>query len=72
MVDAYTLTLTVVLLTAGSLGDIFGHKRLLAIGLVIFTVASLACAQAPTACSWTSPAGCRASARRSCSRLRSP
>ena len=49
VVDAYTLTLTVVLLTAGSLGDIFGHKRLLAIGLVIFTVASLACAQAPTA-----------------------
>ena len=49
VVDAYTLTLTVVLLTAGSLGDIFGHKRLLAIGLVIFTVASLGCAQAPTA-----------------------
>jgi EmrB/QacA subfamily drug resistance transporter len=49
VVDAYTLTLTVVLLTAGSLGDIFGHKRLLAIGLVIFTFASLACAQAPTA-----------------------
>jgi EmrB/QacA subfamily drug resistance transporter len=49
VVDAYTLTLTVVLLTAGSLGDIFGHKRLLAIGIVIFTFASLACAQAPTA-----------------------
>jgi EmrB/QacA subfamily drug resistance transporter len=49
VVDAYTLTLTVVLLTAGSLGDIFGHKRLLAIGLVIFTFSSLACAQAPTA-----------------------
>jgi EmrB/QacA subfamily drug resistance transporter len=49
VVDAYTLTLTVVLLTAGSLGDIFGHKRLLMIGLVIFTAASLACAQAPTA-----------------------
>src|SRR5687768_10616802 len=49
VVDAYALTLTVVLLTAGSLGDIFGHKRLLVIGLVIFTVASLACAQAPTA-----------------------
>ena len=49
VVDAYTLTLTVALLTAGSLGDIFGHKRLLAIGLVIFTLASLACAQAPTA-----------------------
>jgi EmrB/QacA subfamily drug resistance transporter len=49
VVDAYTLTLTVVLLTAGSLGDIFGHKRLLAIGLVIFTASSLACAQAPSA-----------------------
>jgi EmrB/QacA subfamily drug resistance transporter len=49
VVDAYTLTLTVVLLTAGSLGDIFGHKRLLAVGLVIFTFSSLACAQAPDA-----------------------
>ncbi len=49
VVDAYTLTLTVVLLTAGSLGDIFGHKRLLTIGLVIFTFASLGCAQAPDA-----------------------
>jgi EmrB/QacA subfamily drug resistance transporter len=49
VVDAYTLTLTVALLTAGSLGDIFGHKRLLTIGLVIFTAASVACAQAPTA-----------------------
>ena len=49
VVDAYTLTLTVFLLTGGSLGDIFGHKRLLTIGLVIFTVASVACAQAPTA-----------------------
>jgi len=49
VVDAYTLTLSVALLTAGSLGDIFGHKRLLVIGLVIFTVASVACAQAPDA-----------------------
>jgi EmrB/QacA subfamily drug resistance transporter len=49
VVDAYTLTLSVALLTAGSLGDIFGHKRLLVIGLVIFTVASVACAQSPDA-----------------------
>ncbi|MEA2167729.1 MAG: hypothetical protein QOF76_1029, partial [Solirubrobacteraceae bacterium] len=49
VVDAYTLTLSVALLTAGSLGDIFGHKRLLAIGLVIFTISSAACGLAPSA-----------------------
>ncbi|HYB30876.1 MAG TPA: MFS transporter [Solirubrobacteraceae bacterium] len=47
IVDAYSLMLTVGLLTAGSLADIYGRKRLLAIGLTIFTVASVICAQAP-------------------------
>jgi EmrB/QacA subfamily drug resistance transporter len=49
IVDAYTLMLTAVLLTAGSFADIFGRKRLLSIGLVIFAGASVACAQAPNA-----------------------
>jgi EmrB/QacA subfamily drug resistance transporter len=49
IVDAYTLTLSIALLTAGSLADIFGRKRVLAIGLVVFTGASVACAQAPNA-----------------------
>jgi EmrB/QacA subfamily drug resistance transporter len=49
IVDAYALMLTVVLLTAGMLADIYGRKRILTIGLLIFTVASVVCAQAPNA-----------------------
>jgi EmrB/QacA subfamily drug resistance transporter len=42
-VDAYTLALASVVLTAGSLADRFGRRRLFTIGLAIFTVASLLC-----------------------------
>ncbi len=48
IVDAYTLMLATLLLTAGSMADIFGRQRLLTIGLTIFTIASVACAQAPS------------------------
>src|ERR1700712_45744 len=50
VIDAYALTLAALLLTAGSLADRFGRKRLFSIGLVIFTLASLLCgvAQSPT------------------------
>jgi len=41
VVDAYTLTLAAFVLTAGSLADRFGRRRVFAVGLVIFTVASL-------------------------------
>jgi EmrB/QacA subfamily drug resistance transporter len=47
IVDAYTIMLTSVLLTAGSMADIFGRKTVLFIGVIIFTIASVACAQAP-------------------------
>ena len=43
MLDAYSLTLASLLLTAGVIGDIFGRRRLFAIGLAIFSVSSLAC-----------------------------
>jgi EmrB/QacA subfamily drug resistance transporter len=46
VVDAYTLALASVVLTAGSLADRLGRRRLFSIGLSIFTVASLACAAA--------------------------
>ena len=49
IVDGYALMLTSVLLTAGSMADIFGRKRVLTVGLIIFTVASVVCAQAPNA-----------------------
>src|SRR5712691_7050843 len=41
--NAYLLTFGGFLLLAGRLGDLFGHRRLFLIGLVVFTGASLAC-----------------------------
>jgi len=39
-VNAYTLTFAVLLLTGAALGDRFGRRRMFAIGLTIFTLAS--------------------------------
>src|SRR5262249_56938032 len=39
-VNAYTLTFAVLLLTGAALGDRFGRRRMLAIGLGTFTVSS--------------------------------
>jgi len=46
VIDAYTLTLATVVLSAGSLSDRFGRRLIFAIGMGLFTVASLACAMA--------------------------
>jgi len=43
VVDAYSLTLAAFLLTAGSLGDRLGRRRVFAIGFAIFTFASFLC-----------------------------
>jgi EmrB/QacA subfamily drug resistance transporter len=43
VVDAYSLTLAAFLLTAGVMGDMFGRREVFAIGLGIFSVASLVC-----------------------------
>lgn len=43
VLNAYTLTYAVLLITAGRLGDRFGQRNLFAIGLFIFTVASAFC-----------------------------
>jgi EmrB/QacA subfamily drug resistance transporter len=43
VVDAYTLALASVVLTAGALADRLGRRRLFTIGLAIFTLASVAC-----------------------------
>ncbi len=48
MVNAYTLTFAVLLLTGAALGDRFGRKRLFVIGLAIFTFGSAAAALAPS------------------------
>jgi len=48
-VNAYTLTFAVLLLTGAALGERFGRRRMLVIGLVVFTAGSAAAALAPTA-----------------------
>ncbi|HEY6497017.1 MAG TPA: MFS transporter [Trebonia sp.] len=42
--DAYSLVLAALILPAGLLGDRYGRKRMLLVALVVFGVASLACA----------------------------
>src|SRR3954463_4782452 len=49
MVNAYTLTFAVLLLTGAALGDRFGRRRLFAIGLTIFTGGSALAALAGSA-----------------------
>ncbi|MBO0846614.1 MAG: MFS transporter [Nocardioides sp.] len=46
VIDAYALSLAALLLTAGSLADLFGRRRLFVIGLVIFTLGSVMCGAA--------------------------
>ena len=48
VVDAYALTLAAFLLTAGVVGDIFGRREVFAIGLAVFSLASLACGLSTT------------------------
>src|SRR3984893_14461612 len=43
---AYTLSMAIALLTGGRLGDLFGRKRMLLIGISGFVLASVACAAA--------------------------
>jgi EmrB/QacA subfamily drug resistance transporter len=46
--NAYNLSFAVLLLTAAALGDRLGRRRMFAVGLVIFSLASAACALAPS------------------------
>src|SRR5881275_2917677 len=47
VIDAYALSLAALVLTAGSLADRLGRRRVFAVGLAIFSAASLMCGLAP-------------------------
>jgi MFS transporter, DHA2 family, methylenomycin A resistance protein len=47
VVDAYNLVYASLLLTAGTLADLYGRRRVFAAGIAIFTVGSLICGIAP-------------------------
>ena len=71
VVDAYALTLAALVLTAGSLADRLGRRRVFAAGLGDLLRRLAARARwRPTRPSSTSRARCRASAARRCSRSR--
>ncbi|HVT68110.1 MAG TPA: MFS transporter, partial [Trebonia sp.] len=48
VIDAYTLALASVMLTAGSLADRTGARRVFTLGLAVFGLASAGCAAAPS------------------------
>jgi EmrB/QacA subfamily drug resistance transporter len=50
-VNAYVLSFAVLLMTSAAIGDRFGHKRVFAIGLGVFSAASALCALSPSV-SW--------------------
>ncbi len=47
VVLAYLVSLTVAIVSAGRLGDLYGSRRVLLSGLVLFALASITCAVAP-------------------------
>ncbi|MBJ7248829.1 MAG: MFS transporter [Thermoleophilia bacterium] len=49
IVNAYLITMTAFVLPAGVMGDVWGHKRMLQVGLVAFIVATLLVGLAPSA-----------------------
>ncbi len=48
IVDAFILSLAALMLTGGTLGDLYGRKRTFLSGMTVFTLASLMCALSPS------------------------
>jgi EmrB/QacA subfamily drug resistance transporter len=48
IVDGYVLTLAALLILGGSLGDRYGRRRMMLVGLIGFGIASVACGLAPS------------------------
>jgi MFS transporter, DHA2 family, methylenomycin A resistance protein len=49
VVDGYAVSIASLLLAGGTLGDRFGHRRMVVVGLAVFGGASIGCAAAPVA-----------------------
>jgi MFS transporter, DHA2 family, methylenomycin A resistance protein len=49
VVDLYNLAYAALILTGGTLGDLFGRRRIFVLGVAIFAAGSLVCALAPDA-----------------------
>ena len=49
VIDAYNVVYASLLLTGGTLGDIYGRRRLFLIGISLFTAGTIGCALAPNA-----------------------
>src|SRR5262249_61402241 len=48
VIEAYALSLAALLLVGGSLGDIYGRRRMYAIGVIVFAASSASCGLALT------------------------
>ena len=48
VIDAYNLVYASLLLTGGTLGDLYGRRRIFVVGIALFTVGTLVCALAPS------------------------
>ena len=49
VINAYLLSLSALMITGGSLGDLYGRRRIFTAGLIAFAFTSLLCALAPNA-----------------------
>ena len=47
MIDSYNLVYAAFLLTGGTLGDLYGRRRVFACGIALFAIGSMLCAAAP-------------------------
>ena len=48
VMNAFTLPLSALLLTGGAAGDLYGRKKVMLAGILLFTLASILCAAAPS------------------------
>ena len=47
VIDSYNLVYASLLLTGGTLGDLYGRRRIFILGIILFTIGTLICALAP-------------------------